>query len=55
MTQKFTFTAIIQNAGGGGAYKEYAAWIDEAKKNETRQKRIARTIEMLKQKKKAGS
>ena len=32
--------------------KEYAAWINEAKKEETRQKRIAKTIEMLK--KKAG-
>ena len=32
--------------------KEYAAWINEAKKEDTRQKRIAKTIEMLK--KKAG-
>ena len=32
--------------------KEYAAWINEAKKEETRQKRIAKMIEMLK--KKAG-
>ena len=30
--------------------KEYAAWITEAKKEETRQKRIAKTIEMLKKK-----
>lgn len=32
--------------------KEYVNWITEAKKEETRQKRIAKTIEMLK--KKAG-
>ena len=32
--------------------KEYVVWITEAKKEETRQKRIAKTIEMLK--KKAG-
>jgi hypothetical protein len=31
--------------------KEYVAWIEEAKKDETRQKRIVKTIEMLKQKK----
>ena len=30
--------------------KEYAAWINEAKKEDTRQKRIAKTIEMLKKK-----
>jgi len=33
--------------------REYVTWIDEAKKDETRQKRIAKTIEMLKQGKKA--
>ena len=32
--------------------KEYVVWINEAKKEETRQKRIAKTIEILK--KKAG-
>jgi hypothetical protein len=31
--------------------KEYARWIEEAKKEETRQNRIAKTIEMLKKKK----
>ena len=30
--------------------KEYVNWINEAKKEETRQKRIAKTIEMLKKK-----
>jgi len=30
--------------------KEYVAWINEAKKEETRQNRIVKTIEMLKQK-----
>jgi len=30
--------------------KEYVAWINEAKKDETRQNRIAKTIEMLKKK-----
>jgi len=34
--------------------KEYVTWIDEAKKDETRQKRIAKTVEMLKQEKKIG-
>ena len=34
--------------------KEYVTWINEAKKEETRQNRIAKTIEMLKQGKKAG-
>jgi len=29
--------------------KEYVTWIDEAKKDETRQKRIVKTLEMLKQ------
>ncbi len=29
--------------------KEYVTWINEAKKEETRQNRIARTVEMLKQ------
>ena len=29
--------------------KEYVTWINEAKKEETRQNRIAKTIEMLKQ------
>jgi uncharacterized protein YdeI (YjbR/CyaY-like superfamily) len=33
--------------------KEYVTWIEEAKKDETRQRRIAKTIGMLKQKKKA--
>jgi uncharacterized protein YdeI (YjbR/CyaY-like superfamily) len=28
--------------------KEYAAWIEEAKKDETRQRRIAKTLTMLK-------
>ena len=32
--------------------KEYVTWINEAKKEETRQNRIAKTIEMLKQGKK---
>jgi hypothetical protein len=31
--------------------KEYVTWIDEAKKDETRQKRIAKTLELLKKKK----
>jgi hypothetical protein len=31
--------------------KEYVTWINEAKKEETRQNRIAKTIEMLKQRK----
>ena len=30
--------------------KEYIKWIEEAKKTETRAKRIQKTIEMLKQK-----
>ena len=34
--------------------KEYVIWINEAKKEETRLNRIAKTIEMLKQGKKAG-
>mgnify|MGYP003575274447 FL=1 len=34
--------------------KEYVTWINEAKKEETRLNRIAKTIEMLKQGKKAG-
>ncbi len=34
--------------------KEYVTWINEAKKEETRQNRIAKTIEMLKQGKKAS-
>ncbi len=34
--------------------KEYVAWIEEAKKEETRQRRIVKTIAMLKQKRKAG-
>ena len=33
--------------------KEYVTWITEAKKEETRQKRVVKTIEMLKQGKKA--
>jgi uncharacterized protein YdeI (YjbR/CyaY-like superfamily) len=33
--------------------REYVNWINEAKKDETRQNRIAKTIEMLKQGKKA--
>lgn len=33
--------------------REYVRWINEAKKDETRQKRVAKTIEMLKQGKKA--
>jgi uncharacterized protein YdeI (YjbR/CyaY-like superfamily) len=77
MPKKHTFTAIIQNAGGGGAFveipadlkqalsrddaaksafdrlpashrKEYVTWITEAKRDETRQARVAKTIEMLK-------
>jgi hypothetical protein len=35
--------------------KEYVNWIEEAKKNETHQKRVKKTVEMLKQKKMAGS
>ena len=31
--------------------KEYVTWINEAKKDETRQNRVAKTIEMLKKKK----
>jgi hypothetical protein len=31
--------------------REYVSWIEEAKKDETRQRRIAKTVEMLKQKK----
>ena len=34
--------------------REYVTWIDEAKKYETRQNRIIKTIEMLKKGKKAG-
>ena len=77
MPKKHTFTATIQNAGGGGAFvevppelekafkkekaaeayfnslvpshkKEYVTWINEAKKDETRQNRVAKTIAMLK-------
>ena len=33
--------------------KEYENWIEEAKKNETRQRRVTKTIEMLKQKNKS--
>jgi hypothetical protein len=33
--------------------KEYVRWVDEAKKEETRQNRILKTIEMLKKKRKA--
>ena len=33
--------------------KEYIRWVEEAKKEETRQNRIAKTIEMLKKKRKA--
>jgi hypothetical protein len=33
--------------------REYVMWVDEAKREETRQNRIAKTIEMLKQGKKA--
>jgi uncharacterized protein YdeI (YjbR/CyaY-like superfamily) len=33
--------------------REYVMWINEAKKEETRQRRIAKTIEMLKNDKKA--
>ena len=33
--------------------KEYIRWVEEAKKQETRQNRIAKTIEMLKKKRKA--
>ena len=29
--------------------KEYARWIDEAKRDETRQRRVAETVEMLRQ------
>jgi uncharacterized protein YdeI (YjbR/CyaY-like superfamily) len=32
--------------------REYVSWINEAKREETRQNRIVRTIEMLKQGKK---
>ncbi len=64
MTQKHTFTAIIQNPGGGGAFVEIPfdvekafgskvpkvnAMIEEAKKDETRMARIVKTIGMLKQ------
>ena len=34
--------------------KEYVTWIGDAKKEETRQRRIVKTIAMLKQKRKAG-
>ena len=34
--------------------KEYVKWIEEAKKEETRQARIVKTIEMLKQGKRGG-
>lgn len=34
--------------------KEYVMWINEAKREETRQRRIVKTIAMLKQKRKAG-
>jgi len=82
MPKKHTFTATIQNAGGGGAFmeipaelmtalsrdkeakavfnklphshqKEYVTWINDAKKEETRARRVAQTIEMLKQGKKS--
>lgn len=33
--------------------REYVMWIEEAKKEETRQRRVAKTIEMLKQGRKA--
>jgi uncharacterized protein YdeI (YjbR/CyaY-like superfamily) len=33
--------------------REYVMWIEEAKKEETRQRRIAKAIEMLKQGRKA--
>lgn len=33
--------------------KEYVTWINEAKKEETRARRVAQTIEMLKQGKKS--
>jgi hypothetical protein len=33
--------------------KEYVNWIEEAKKKETRQRRVTKTIEMLKQKNKS--
>lgn len=33
---------------------EYVTWIEEAKKEETRQRRIVKTIAMVKQKRKAG-
>ncbi len=33
--------------------KEYAIWINEAKKPETKEKRIVKTLEMLTEKKKA--
>jgi uncharacterized protein YdeI (YjbR/CyaY-like superfamily) len=32
--------------------KEYVRWIEDAKRDQTRQDRIARTIDMLKQEKK---
>ena len=101
MTKKHTFTASIQNAGGGGAFVEIPfdvekafgskrpkvkamiegipyrgtlvrmgtdchlllilkeirgqiGWIVEAKKDETRLNRVAKTIEMLKQGKRGG-
>ena len=34
--------------------KEYVTWIDEAKKEETRRNRIAKTIEILKERRKTG-
>lgn len=35
--------------------KEYVTWIEEAKRAETRLKRVTKTIEMLKQKNRAGT
>jgi uncharacterized protein YdeI (YjbR/CyaY-like superfamily) len=77
MPKKHSFTGVIQNAGGGGAFveipaelkktfktekeakalfeklacshqREYVRYITEAKKEETRKRRVAQTIEMLK-------
>jgi uncharacterized protein YdeI (YjbR/CyaY-like superfamily) len=65
MSPKQKFRAVIEDAGGGGAYvdhpqalaffmrlsythqKEYVRWIEEARRAQTRQSRVAQTVEKL--------
>ena len=41
------FTGVLAASGRGGGHKEYAQWIAEAKREDTRERRVAKAIEML--------